>query len=146
MTAIDPKRSFAHPPRLMVKRPPPFRRSLETSGVIYVGLLLLAACDFDSSEADEILVFAEGALQCQPPTTPESSAQILIDAGIDVLWSSCGTKTGVTVPAVCDSPGLDILVHEIRTVNLQDAERLGFQQASLLVDASAGTGYQLTNC
>ena len=129
-----------------MKRLLPIRKSFKTRDLVYVGVLFLAACDFHSSEADETLVFAEGALQCQPPASLESSAQILIDAGIDVLWSSCGIKTGVTVPAVCDSPSLAILVHEIRTVNLQDAERLGFQEARLLVDASAGTDYELTDC
>jgi hypothetical protein len=37
-------------------------------------------------------------------------------------------------------------VHEIRTVNLPDAEPLGFQEISTLVDAAKGTSYELIDC
>ncbi len=76
----------------------------------------------------------------------ESSAQVLTGAGIDVRWSSCGVKSGVVVASVCGAPSLSILIHEIPTGNLQNAERVGFQAISVLVDASAGTDYELTDC
>ena len=91
-------------------------------------------------------MFADGAPQCEPAILLESSAQKLIDAGVDVLRSSCGVRTGVSYAAVCGGPSGDILVHEIRSVNIRDANRLGFQEISILVDASAGTGYQLVDC
>lgn len=112
----------------------------------YIGILLLAACDQGSSQPDTVRVYADGALQCEPRPTLESNAQVLIGSGIDVLWSSCGVKTGVAVVTVCGAPSLEIFVHEIRNANLQDAEGLGYRQVETLVDAAAGTGYELTDC
>ena len=111
-----------------------------------IGMLLLAACDQGSSQPDTVRVYADGALQCEPQPTLASNAQILIGSGIDVLWSSCGVKTGVAVVTVCGAPSLEIFIHEIRSMNLQDAENLGYRQLETLVDASAGTGYELTDC
>lgn len=70
----------------------------------------------------------------------------LIEAGIDVLGSTCGYHTGVAYPAVCGAGTNDILVHEIRQVNLPDAEAVGFEALETLVDAAAGTGYELIDC
>ena len=75
-----------------------------------------------------------------------SRAQILINAGIDVLQSTCGIRTGVQYPAVCGGATADILVHEIRSVNLPDAEQLGFQEIGTLIDAAAGRSYKLVDC
>jgi len=115
---------------------------------VYFAFLFLAACSSGSSITEETLVFAYGPRQCESGISLESSAQILIDAGIDVLKSSCGAQTGYFYPAVamCGMPSGLIWVHEIRTVNLSDAEQLGFHEISILVDASAGAGYQLIDC
>lgn len=121
---------------------------------------LLAACPEDTVTPDDravqegslapgdSLVFADrGARQCESDgISPEASAQILIDAGIDVIDSGCGIRTGVEHPAVCGEGTVDILVHEIRTVNLPDAEPLGYLEISTLVNAAAGTGYELVVC
>ena len=85
--------------------------------------------------------------QCESDgVSPEASAQILINTGIDVLRSTCGIITGVFFPAVCGGGTADILVHEIRSVNLPEAEQLGFREISTLTDAAAGTSYQLLDC
>jgi len=104
--------------------------------------LLLAACT--SNLPNATLVFEHGALQCEPVVSLESSARKLLDAGIDVLKSSCGSQTGVGYAAVCGGLSGDVLVHEIRRVDLPEAERLGFQEIDVLVDA--GTGYRLAAC
>lgn len=104
--------------------------------------LLLAACA--SNLPNATLVFEHGALQCEPPISLESSARKLLDAGIDVLKSSCGSQTGVGYAAVCGGLSGELLVHEIRRVDVPEAERLGFQEIEVLVDA--GTGYRLAVC
>lgn len=129
---------------------------------IYVATLFLVACSGSSGNAParstslaegdlpegDILIYADrGARQCESDgLSPEESAQILINAGIDVLASTCGIITGVAFPAVCGGGTPDILVHQIRSVNLPDAEQLGFQEINTLVDPAAGTSYQLVEC
>ena len=94
------------------------------------------------------LVFADRqARQCESDgITVEASALVLINAGIDVIESTCGHRTGVAFPAVCGGPTSDILIHEMRTVNVGDAAALGFADVSTLVNAAAGTGYVALDC
>ena len=121
---------------------------------ICVVTLLLVACLEDSNTPDDsitpgdTLVYVDREVrQCESDgVSLESSAQILINAGIDVLQSTCGIRTGVLYPAVCGGATADILVHEIRSVNLPDAEQLGFQEIGTLIDAAAGRSYQLVDC
>ncbi len=126
----------------------------------YVVVLFLVACLDDSVQTkdsntiqesvtpEDTLVYADREVrQCESDgMSPEASAQILINAGIDVLQSTCGIRTGVEYPAVCGGGTADILVHEIRSVNLPDAEQLGFQEISTLIDEAVGTSYELLNC
>ena len=127
---------------------------------ICVVALVLAACPDDTGTPEDpatweaavgpgdSLVFADrGVRQCQSDgISPEASAQILINAGMDVIRSTCGIRTGVDYPPVCGGGTVDILVHEIRSVNLSDAEQLGFQAISTLTDTAAGTSYELVDC
>ena len=117
---------------------------------VYAGSLLVVACagDSDISSPGDILVYADReARQCESDgVSPEASAQILINAGIEILQSTCGVRTGVAFAAVCGGGTADILVHEIRSVNLPDAEQLGFQEISTLINAAADTGYELVDC
>ena len=95
-----------------------------------------------------ILVYADREVrQCESTgISLEASAQFLIYAGIDVLQSTCGIRTGVAFPDVCGGRTADILAHEIRSVNLPDAEKLGFYDIRTLIDPSAGTNYQFVDC
>jgi hypothetical protein len=116
---------------------------------IALSALLFARCggsDGIRLVRGDALVYADrGAHQCQADgTTPEASAQQLINAGVDALKSYCGQRTGVVFPAVCGAPTGDILLHEIRAANLPDAEKLGFQSVAAL--AAAGQGYVLVDC
>lgn len=133
---------------------------------ICVVTLLIVACQEDSGTpetlvttedlvstgvpvtTDDLLVYSDREVrQCESDgVSLEASAQILIDAGIDVIKSTCGIRTGVEYPAVCGGATGDILVHEIRSVNLSDAEQLDFQEISTLIDAAAGTSYELVDC
>ena len=121
---------------------------------ILVVVILFVACKDDSAKPetavlpDDVLVYADrGAKQCESDgVSIDASAQKLINAGIDVLRSTCGFKTGVEFPAVCGGETADILVHEIRVANIPDAEPLGFQEISTLVDAASGTSYELIDC
>ena len=115
---------------------------------IYVVTLLLVACPGDSDTPGDILVYADReVVQCESDGVPlEASAQILINAEVEILQSTCGIRTGVAFAAVCGGGTADILVHEIRSVNLPDAEELGFQEISTLINAAADTGYELVDC
>ena len=129
---------------------------MEFKYTIYIGALVLAACGGDSSAPvarnvpgpGNIFVYADReAVQCESDgISPEASAQTLIDAGIDVLQSTCGARTGVVFPTVCGGGTPDILIHEIRSANQPDAEQLGFHEISALVDEAAGTSYELVAC
>lgn len=79
-------------------------------------------------------------------STPQQSAMKLANAGVDVLRSGCGGVTGVVSPAVCGFPSGEILLHEIRSVNLDTADRLGFAPADNLIDRSRGTDYVWVDC
>lgn len=88
-----------------------------------------------------------GAAQCEHSgLSPQDSATILAAAGIDVLSTSCGFQTGIAFPAVCGAGTPDILIHEIRSVNLPDAEALGYHRIATLSDPDNVSGYQLTEC
>ena len=117
---------------------------------IYISALLLVACngDSDATAPGGILIYADReARQCESDgISPEASARTLIEAGIDVLNSTCGIRTGVAFPAMCGAGTGGIVVHEIRGVNLPDAEQLGFRLIITLSDEAAGTGYQLEDC
>jgi hypothetical protein len=87
------------------------------------------------------------SLQCgSRGLTTQQSAQKLINGGIDVVQSACGVMTGVAFPAVCGAGTGEILLHEIRTVNLVDAEQRGFKAAATLQNPARGTDYARVDC
>jgi len=97
---------------------------------------------------DTVSIYMDrGARQCESDgMSPDDSAQTLIVAGIDVLQSSCGIRTGVAYAAVCGGETGQIILHEIRAVNLPTARQLGYELASTLIDPASGTGYQSVGC
>lgn len=114
--------------------------------------LALAACSNEQGGGDgtapATLVFKDrGARQCETDgMSAEQSAQQLAEAGIDVLDSTCGRRTGIAFTTVCGAGTGDILVHEIRDTNVTHAEELGFERIETLVNAEQGTGYELLDC
>jgi len=98
--------------------------------------------------AGDVLVY-EGrqAVQCgSRGLTTGQSAQKLINGGIDVLASNCGVVTGVAYPALCGQPTGEILIHEIRSVNVPDAEQHGFNPVVELQDPAAGVSWEKVDC
>ena len=78
--------------------------------------------------------------------TTRQSAQKLVDGGIDVIASHCGAVTGVVYVALCGTETGEILIHEIRGVNLRDAEQLGFNPVTELQDPASGTSWEKVDC
>ena len=120
---------------------------------VLASVVCLAACSSDeggqqfASPGNRLVFESRQSLQCESDgLTPEQSAQKLTNGGIDVIRSTCGNQTGVGFPAVCGGPTGEILVHEIRAVNIEDAEELGFAVVEALVDQATGTGYELIDC
>jgi hypothetical protein len=111
---------------------------------------LLGACvgAGGPAAAGNTLVFAEReSRQCESDgITPEASAQTLRAAGIDVLQSTCGSRTGVAFAAVCGGRTGEILIHRIRAVDVAEAQALGYFEVETLVDAAAGTNYVVVDC
>jgi hypothetical protein len=91
-----------------------------------VATLFFGACDSGRDDSDDILVFVHDAPQCEQPFSLASSTQSLVEAGIDVLESWCGIQNG-SYCAACGCPSGFIFVHKIRSVNLTDAGRAGYQ-------------------
>lgn len=98
-------------------------------------------------QVDGVLVYInDSAIQCEyAGDSPEVTANTLIEAGIDVLESDCGYISGLVTPAVCgiDTDGINI--HKIRSVNLGDAEALGFSPVSTL-ETESGIGFEVIDC
>lgn len=111
-------------------------------------IAVLSSCNEDGNDSADTVVFeARGSVQCGPPgMTPEQSALKLTSAGLEVVRSACGVITGVVHPAVCGGQDGKILLHQIRTLNLKDAEVLGFSSAAKLQDHATGRDYERVDC
>jgi len=98
--------------------------------------------------AGDILVYeSRQSVQCgSRGLTTQQSALKLTHGGIDVVQSACGAMTGVGFPAVCGAGTGEILMHEIRSVSLSDAEQLGFQSVATLQNPALGTDYAWVDC
>ncbi|HEU4780894.1 MAG TPA: hypothetical protein VFS58_13510 [Steroidobacteraceae bacterium] len=96
-----------------------------------------------------VVVFASRErLQCDftGGITPQQSEQKLIREGVDVLRSGCGGMTEVAFAAVCGGASGDIVLHEIRSVNLDTAERVGFGSVAELRVPGGIPGYAWVDC
>ena len=96
---------------------------------------------------DALVYEGRQSLQCGTRgLTTQESAQKLVNGGIDVVLSNCGVITGVVYAAVCGAGTGEILIHEIRAVNLPDAEKRGFKSVVTLTDPIAGTDWAKVDC
>ena len=129
---------------------------MKLNTLLVLSIFALASCN--SSESDtapkkdsqtidfELIYISNGAVQCEfTGYTPDETAQTLINNGIDVLSSYCGTLTGVATNSVCGASTTFINLHEINPQNLTDAEKLGFASVTEL-DADAEIGYEIIEC
>lgn len=112
----------------------------------------LGACGDEQASDDaapgNALVFeSRQSVQCgSRGITAQQSAQRLINGGLDVTRSGCGVMTGVAFAAVCGGGTGEILLHEIRTANVDDADRLGFAPVEELRNPATGQGYSWVDC
>ena len=76
-----------------------------------------------------------GLLQCEPDSriSLDEMTLELTGAGIDVLCAQT-SYDGFTYPAVCGAPSGEIHTFVIRSVNLPDAEALGFASVDMLTE------------
>ena len=96
-------------------------------------------------EGLELVYISNGSKQCELGSTPpEVTSQILVKNGIDVISSHCGYLTGMAVAAVCGGSTLEINLHAINAQNVQDAENVGFESVSGLLEQ--GAGFQVVEC
>ncbi len=94
----------------------------------------LGACNNSGSGGTKIFKYS-GELQCEPDSgIPRDEMMLeLTEAGIDVLCSQTGSD-GNVYPTVCGVPSGKINIYLIRSVNLEDAENLGFASVMTLPD------------
>ena len=95
-----------------------------------------------------VLIYqSKGEKQCEGGGVSLSdSRQKLRNAGVEVIHSKCGYRTGVEIMAVCGASTLKILLHEIKVSDLEKAEDIGMQRAGTLVSKEEGTGYEFRQC
>jgi len=131
------------------------RRSLHLSALLAL-IAGLSACGDESNSPGErrllsgntVVFESRGRLQCDftGGTTPELSAMKLIREGVDVMRSGCGGMTEVAFAAVCGGPSGELVLHEIRAVNLDTAERAGFRDVAELKVPGGSQGYAWVDC
>ncbi len=96
--------------------------------------LMLSACGSDSDSRDAKVFKPDASIQCESGGISLDEMRLeLASNGIDVL---CAQKAhdGSAYPTVCGGASGNINVFEIRTVNVPDAEKLGFKPVSELPD------------
>jgi hypothetical protein len=117
--------------------------------ILLASVSLIVGCNSSPEDIAEVQVFASaGIVQCQNNViTLAQSEMILVQGGIDVLASACGTINGISFPAVCGAGTSYINVHRVRRVNLAHAEQLGYRSVEDIgTPAVPGTGFTLIHC
>jgi hypothetical protein len=99
-----------------------------------------------SNENVIVYTFKENTQCNNDGLTFKESSQKLINAGIDVLESYCGAKTGLYSISRCGAKTTDIIAHKIRSVNLSTANQVGYQDIESLTNKDKGTGYRIEKC
>jgi len=125
-----------------------FGCALRLSTTMRIALYLVFILALGACTSETVRVYEDtGERQCEESgiKLPESRAK-LEDAGVEVLNSQCGIRTGIAVPAVCGGPTVNIHTHQINTNDIEKAKALGFEDISRLVDEERQTGYELGRC
>jgi len=119
---------------------------MKTKILILTLLLATTACTTPPLTTTHIYK-PDGNKQCEPATSSlADSARQLTNAGIEVHSSHCATQTGMAVITVCGAPTLGIYLHEIKTSDVPQAKRLGYEEANNLINKDRGTGYETIDC
>lgn len=97
-------------------------------------------------EGNELVYIKSGSIQCvSEGMSVDETAQLLLDEGVEVVFSYCGYLSGVSVPTQCGVDGLNIHLHEINRQDLIDAELIGFISVSSM-EANPDLDYILSEC
>jgi len=119
---------------------------MKTKTLTLTLLLATTACTTPPPTTTHIYK-ADGNKQCEPATSSlADSTRQLTNAGIEVHNAHCATQTGMAVITVCGAPTLGIHLHEINSLDLQEALTLGYEDAGKLSEQGNGTGYEITAC
>lgn len=110
---------------------------------------LLVACGVytNKEEKPQVMVYISNKMiQCEyQGDTLETTANELIQSGIDVLESHCGVESGVAVLAVCGAGSFEINIHSINSKDLEAAEELGYRSV-LKLKNEFDDGYGINEC
>jgi hypothetical protein len=113
------------------------------SGIVGSGIVSI---DANADENYDIVYIDNGAVQCESKGLSEqNTAQILTDKGIEVIASQCGYLSGLAMAAQCGLADINIHLHTINTLNLHDAQALGFESVSTL-KRDDDIGYIIIDC
>lgn len=116
--------------------------------IFLLSIIQLISCGGDKeNNAEQIFVYTSAeAIQCQfGGNTLATSAQPLIENGIDVVESACAYMTGVAIISTCGAPTIDINLHKIDASNLNQAEELGYFSVNKL-ENNKDSGYRVSSC
>lgn len=88
-----------------------------------------------------LVTIDDGSVQCElSPKSTQQTSQALIDAGINVISSKCGS-TSLVYPAVCGSGNSSFHIHEISTSDLSKATDLGYEDLAELSKSEVSGPY-----
>lgn len=110
-------------------------------------VICFSSCNMDSVAQNIVVYIDKANTQCNMDGLGiKQSEQTLIDAGVDVIKTMCGYKTGLAYPAVCGGNTSDIIAHKIASTDLNNAKQYGYQAISTLVDTDNMLGYEIGPC
>jgi len=109
----------------------------------------LAACNGSDQEeqVSQSLVFINNSsVQCEfEGFSEQETAQNLIDYGVEVIESTCGYISGVSVAAQCGLGEANINIHLIEDDKIIDAQNVGYELISTL-ENDDDLGYETVEC
>jgi len=109
------------------------KSSLKITAISLI-VLLTVACGDESKKETSVVYITDSSVQCEfLGNSPDITAQVLIDNGIDVIKSECGFYNH-GVFAVCGSQTSQINLHTIHKENLVDADRLGYKSVAEITE------------
>lgn len=117
---------------------------------IFCLMVWLVACGGDDTGTDfsTVVYVDREEAQCYDNGIPLSETErVLVEAGIDVIWSSCGRQSNLNYPDVCGGTAGYLNFHKVHAQNVEDAEALGFSQAgNEVIPATGEPKYELSDC
>lgn len=102
--------------------------------------------DEEEQENQSLVYINDSSVQCEfEGFSEQETAQILIDSGVNVIESTCGYISGISVAAQCGLGGININVHLISDDKVIDAQNIGYELIATL-ENDDGLGYETIEC